>query len=311
MRVVTAGKLYLDIDSYAGIVAYAELLQKQGIEAVAATTAPLNESITSTIRSWEPPILTTYTPSPVDTYVLVDISNPDYFDTFVDVARVTEVIDHHPGFESYWQERVGAGAHIEFIGAACTQVYELWKSSGKFEEMSTLSARLLICGILDNTFNFGAKITHERDRVAYADLLTKANLPEDWTAQYFTECQRGILGDVPAALKADTKYLDFRTFPSTLVVGQLVVWDASQIVSTRLEVMQSVLATMGDVWFINVVSIREGKSYFIADKVDIQHWLAGLLTVVFNGSVASAGRMWLRKEIIKQDILVSENKQKS
>jgi inorganic pyrophosphatase/exopolyphosphatase len=64
-------------------------------------------------------------------------------------------------------------------------------------EMGQASARLLMCGILDNTLNFGAKITTERDRRAYQELSKIADLPEDWPAQYFAACQAGIVHDLP------------------------------------------------------------------------------------------------------------------
>lgn len=55
MRVVTSGSAYVDIDAYAGCVTYAELLQVQGNEAEAISTAPLNESISKTVRNWGSP----------------------------------------------------------------------------------------------------------------------------------------------------------------------------------------------------------------------------------------------------------------
>lgn len=199
MRVITSGSAYIDIDAYACIIAYAELLRMQGIEAVALNTAPLNESISKTVRSWRATLETVYVPSLSDTFTLIDVSDPGHFDRIVDIARVDEVIDHHPGFESYWQERIGDDAHIEFIGAACTLVYERWKAAGLLEKMSVISARLLVCGILDNTLNFGANVTTQRDIEAYDKLLVQADLPDNWTAQYFTECQEVILSDAVAA----------------------------------------------------------------------------------------------------------------
>lgn len=71
--------------------------------------------------------------------------------------------------------------------------------------MSVTSAKLLICGILDNTLNFGAKVTTQRDTDAYNALLAQAELPENWTAQYVTECQDAILEDAVSAIHNDTK----------------------------------------------------------------------------------------------------------
>lgn len=303
MRIITAGSVYIDVDAYAGCIAYAELLQKQGIEARAVSTAPLNESINVTIRSWQAPLYTNYIPSKDDTYTLIDLSDPDYFDEIVDQNRVDEVIDHHPGLEQYWQERLGDGAHIEFIGAACTMVYERWKAAKLLDEMSILSARLLICGILDNTLNFGAKVTTKRDVEAYNALISRADLLDDWTSRYFMECQDAILDNVAVAIKNDTKILTFKTFDRPVCFGQLVVWDAKQALAEQQGVIREVLASIKSDWFMNLISVGERKSYFITDNTDVQAWLTDLLGVQFDNSIAVADRLWLRKEVIKQDII--------
>ena len=302
MRVVTSGSAYVDIDAYAGAVAYAELLQVQGDEAAAISTAPLNESISETVRSWQAPLHDDYTPNESDTFTLIDVSDPAYFDKVIDLERVDTVIDHHPGFEEHWQERLGDNSHIEFIGAACTLVYEHWKTAGLLGKMSILSARLLICGILDNTLNFGAKVTTPRDIEAYDTLLTQADLPDDWTAQYSTECQEAILQDAVAAIQNDTKTLSFKSFEQPVCFGQLVVWDGRQVLAEHQGVLQEALASIKPDWFMNLISVGERKSYFVTDNTGVQAWLSKLLDVQFDGSVAIADRLWLRKEVIKRDI---------
>lgn len=301
MRIVTAGYRYLDIDAYAGCIAYAELLNLKGIAAKAATSAPLNESITKTVRSWYVPLDTGYTNTPGDTFTLIDISEAEYFDTFVDVDRVDEVIDHHPGFEAYWHERIGKNARIEFIGAACTLVYESWEAAGLSDKISQTSARLLVCGILDNTLNFGANVTTERDKKAYASLITKASLPDSWPAHYFMECQEALLKDPNSAIKSDSKIITFHTYKRPMCVGQAVVWEGEKSLSTYQPTMKKILSGLKPDWCMNLISISERKSYFVTDNKDTQEWLATTLGVHFNGTVAAADRLWLRKEIIKTD----------
>lgn len=302
MKIVTSGAKYIDIDAYAGCIAYAELLQLQGEEALAVCTAPPNESVSDTIRSWNAPIKTTYEPSEHDEFILIDVSHQEHFDEIVDLEKVSEVIDHHPGFEQYWRDRIGDQAVIEFIGAACTLVYEKWKRAGLSDEMSVTSARLLVCGILDNTLNFGAKVTTQRDVEAYEELLKIANLPDDFTAQYFSECQSAILQDLVGAMRGDTKVLSFQSFDRPMSVGQLVVWDGGKILAENREIISQTLSAIKPDWFMNLVTISEGKSYFIAEHAEVQRWLEKLLRVHFKDNVAAADRLWLRKEIIKQDI---------
>jgi inorganic pyrophosphatase len=301
MKIVTSGAGYIDIDAYAGCIAYAELLRLKGHDAKAICEAPWNESISSSVRAWKVPFETVYTPANDDSFIIIDVSDPGHFEKFADLERVVEVIDHHPGFEQYWQERIGEKAQIEFIGAACTQVYEQWKAAGAIDSISVVSARLLIAGILDNTLNFGAEITTTRDRIAYDDLLKIAELPNDWTAQYFTECQHAILADVSEALANDTKTLTFASLPGTVGVGQLVLWDTEEVLLEHRADIEEILAKVASGWFLNLVNVGQRKSYFVCEDAKIQAWLSQLLGVRFTGSIAEAERLWLRKEIIMQD----------
>jgi inorganic pyrophosphatase/exopolyphosphatase len=299
-RIITSGSRYVDIDAYAGIVAYAELLQASGQTAKAVSTSPWNESITKTVRSWQTSLQTEYVPEGEDTFTLIDVSDPEYFDEIVDLARVDEVIDHHPGLEKYWQARLGEASQIEFVGAACTLVYERWAEAGLV--MSETSAKLLISGILDNTLNFRAQVTTERDRAAYDALMRVTGLDDGWTAQYFTECQEAIMADVASATVSDSKTLSFQTFPRPLSVGQLVVWDGAEVLRRHLGDIERELSAVRPEWFMNLVSVDAGSSYFIAKDQGIQRWLAKLLGVGFVGDVAKADRLWLRKEIINEDL---------
>jgi inorganic pyrophosphatase/exopolyphosphatase len=302
MKVITAGSAYLDIDAYAGIIAYAELLQKQGFPAQAVSTAAPNESVTKSVRSWPVSLKTEYEPRPDDTFTLIDISTPEYFDTFVDHDRIDAVIDHHPGYETYWQEKIGDGTNIEPIGAACTQVYEYWKRAGLVDEMSETSACLLVCGILDNTLNFGAKINTNRDEGAYEDLMRIANLPSDWPAQYFGECQEAIDKDPVQAIQKDTKTVQFPGRENNVRVGQFAVWDATEVLGKFQANLLKHFEAQDTPWFINIISIGERKSYFLSSDPEMQQWLAELLNVTFDGSIAVADRLWLRKEIIQAAI---------
>lgn len=144
MQVVTAGWPYLDIDAYAGIVAYAELLNKSGVPAIAVSTAPLNESIPASIQGWEAGLITSYQASNDDRFTIIDLSDPKFVDKITDIDRISQVIDHHTGFERYWSERIGDMAKIEFIGAACTLVFEFWRDADMLPQISQTSARLLI-----------------------------------------------------------------------------------------------------------------------------------------------------------------------
>lgn len=309
MKLVTSGVPFLDIDGYAGCVAYAELLRLQGEDAIAASASTWNDSIPPVVRDWKVDDFSTdFSPSRTDEIVLIDVSGTKNVDPKFSLDRVVEVIDHHSGFEAYWQEKLGERSHIEEIGAACTVVAERWQQAGKLPGISATSAALLVCGILDNTLNFTSGVTKDRDYNAYETLLPVANLPSDWTQRYFASCQEMMLRDISSAVKNDMKVIEYETSPAReLIVGQLVLWDAQKILhDSRSEVLEVLRAT-GRPFFANIVSISENKSYFLAMQPEIREWLEALLEVQFVGDVASADRSWLRKEITRRDMAKAQD----
>jgi inorganic pyrophosphatase len=298
-QIVTSGSAFLDIDAYGAIVAYTELLQKQGQEALGVSSAPLNESITPEIRSWNAPLAVTYEPADDDTFTLVDISEPAFFDPIVAIDRVTRIIDHHPGLEQRWAS-LGCNAIIEFIGAACTLVYEQWQQANKLDEMSVVSARVLACGILDNTLNFKATVSTDRDRAAYDDLVKRAQFDSEyWAADYFLQCQAAIEADVVTAIRNDTKTMPTHEYLPR-AFGQLVVWNAQAILADHRNEIADTLAAMDEDWVANIISIEEGKSYFIADNQSRQKKFGELMNLDLSSGIATADRLWLRKEVLKR-----------
>jgi inorganic pyrophosphatase/exopolyphosphatase len=193
------------------------------------------------------------------------------------------------------------------VGSACTLVYERWKQAGLLGKMSQTSARVLICGILDNTLNFGATITGPRDHEAYKELLKIANLPEDWPAQYFNECQAMISSNLQDAITNDMKQMKFPSRDGDVQAGQLVIWDPTDLLQNHRPEIEAKMEGFGPVWFMNIVSVKEGKSHLLSKSAVMQQWLGELLGISFENGLAVADRMWLRKEMIKQDLSRSKS----
>lgn len=119
MIVVTSGKRYIDIDAYAGCIAYAKLLNLKGKEAKAVSKAQINESITPSILEFNTK-LDKYEPNKNDEFIIIDVSNKEFFDEIVDENKIIEIIDHHTGYEEYWNKKLKENSKIEFIGSVAT-----------------------------------------------------------------------------------------------------------------------------------------------------------------------------------------------
>jgi len=273
--VITAGSRYLDIDSYSAIVAYAELL-----DGVPASNAPLNESVVDD----QDRVVRGFKSSSDDEFIIVDVSDPSAFEDFVDQNRIVEIIDHHFGFEKYWEEK-GVKTQIEKIGAVATIIWERWRDAGRLDEMSKASGKLLMQAILDNTLNFMAGVANERDKIAYADLVNRFG---DIRTEYFETVEQGVLKDLVGALEKDMKVIDFKTLGREINVFQLAVWDAEKVLKRKDEVLK-----IADGGFLNLVSISKGESQIIANDKEILNWANGLM---------AGQKLFLRKEIVKKDL---------
>ncbi|HEX4549501.1 DHH family protein [Pseudomonas sp.] len=297
MKIITSGASYLDIDAYACCIAYAELLNLQGIPARAVSSAKPNGSVSPTVLSWGAEFHR-YSPQANDEFVLVDVSDYQHFDPLVVLGQVVEVIDHHPGFERYWAERLGRAADIRPIGAAATLVFQRWRTAGLLPRISVQSAALLATAILDNTLDFSGQMTTELDIEAYEILAPRANLPANWPEQYFLECQAAIEADLQTALAADLKrFKPDSNLPQ--VFAQMTVWDADVLIEKQHVEISNWMAGQGDDWLLNVISIRDGKSCLLAEPVLSQHKLDRLLPLQWQAGMAVVKPSMLRKELLK------------
>ena len=298
--VVTTGQAFADIDAVGCAIAYAELLKAEGKAAEVVLPGTLNNSVSDSVRAWGLEYVTSPTTSEAE-YVLVDVSDPEHIANCAKGGTVTEVYDHHPGYEQYWQEKIGGHSHIEPIGAAATLIWEEWKKRGQAEKICDKSAKILAVAILSNTLNFGAIITNERDRVAFAELQAIAPLTDEWIAQYFTEQEQTVIKDVHHSIVSDTKVFVPPTLPFTLTIGQLELWDGSAFLKTNTEAIESALTSFGhEHWIMSIPSLSEKKNHFYTKSEEVKNLFSHGLGITFDGDLATSPRLWLRKEIIRQ-----------
>jgi inorganic pyrophosphatase/manganese-dependent inorganic pyrophosphatase len=297
--IVTAGSTYLDIDAYACAVALAELLRLKGENAIAYSRATVNYSVTPSLTAEKgihralPPDFRESDAS----YIIVDVSDPDYIKDGVPLDRVAAVYDHHAGFEDFWRGRIGENTHIEFIGAAATLILREWNACGLLDRMSPATARLLVAAILDNTLNLTSSNTTDEDKAAFAALCGQGQIDPDWRAMYFTEVQEEVERDLKNALMGDLKTMkDTSVLPPR--IAQLCVWDTHRILE-RLPEIRTWFAG-GEGWLMNIIGLRENRSCFVCGDPYYQRQLERVFGVRFEGDTALTAAPYLRKQIIKK-----------
>ena len=300
MIIVTAGRKYLDIDAYASMLAYRELLRATINEEVSAhSTANLNQTVPPMLRESRYQLDKTADTAGAN-FILVDVSNPDFFDTFVDASRILEIIDHHPGYEEYWKKHMAIKSQIETIGAVCTQIYEHFVDAGRTDLLDEDLCKLLSAGILDNTINLKSKNTTERDHRAYLELLKLGNLGQDWHKEYFRACEKEQLKNLKGAILSDMK----SEWVSPLLpeaIGQIILFNRENI---NNEILSEVFSDYGK-WIINVISLEDGRSYLYCDGKETKEGLEKLFNIKSNhDNLVILDDFILRKELLKHAINV-------
>lgn len=300
-HIITGGSAYTDIDVLACCHAYQQLMSLIGRNAKAVLPAPFNATIPQCVRSWE---LNIETVPPEDSkerdFVLMDVSNPEFFPDFVDQSKIAALFDHHFGHENDWGEKIGGKAKIEAIGSCATLVWEEFKQRGLQDHISPVNANLLYMAIVANTLDLKASVTTEKDRAALVELAQYTDLPSDWKAGYYHEIEAAMMEDLPSAIRNDTKHVEIGG--QSYKIAQIELWDASKLLAREdlLSQVRQSLGTDGDRWLLSVISISEGKNHLITTN----EALATQLKELYPLQSSSQGhlvtdRLILRKEILR------------
>ncbi len=302
MNIITSGYKFVDIDAFACIFAYQELLRLKGEDGAAIITAVLNASITPKYRSMDfyAKDDNSIAQKEQRSFTIMDTSDPDQFERFVSVDRVVRVFDHHPGFEKFWKDKLGDGAIIEPIGAAATLIVREYKRCGLLEKISPMAAELLAVAILSNTLWFQAKISIDEDRSAYDELKEYFVFTEGFEQDYFSEVQAGIESDIDVSLRDDSKSVPMKD--ALLMIAQLEVWDATRILERFSENIRAFLAdTPAKVSFLNLIEIGKYRNLIVfRDRQSLEYLRGYFPEFEYNENTMTAitPHVVLRKELL-------------
>ena len=294
LLIITSGKKYIDIDAYASMIAYRCLLQNLGFNAFAVSNSVLNESIPDFIKNLD------YSLDNINCttdckYIVLDVSNPDFFDLIVKEEKMEEIVEHQVGYEDYWKEK-NVKTEISFIGSVCTIVFERFQKANRIDLLDTNLCKLLIAGIIDNTLNLKSSVATNRDIEAYEKLLKIGNINSDYIREYFEACYLDIENNLEDMLVNDIKVEKVSGFLPD-VIGQLIVLDINIILENLVRI-RKVFEIYSD-WILNVISLNEGKSYIFYNNKNVKDNFLKIFKCLDNNIYLEMNKCFLRKEIIK------------
>jgi manganese-dependent inorganic pyrophosphatase len=279
-----------DLDGAACAIAYAELLERTGFDAIALVDGEPDAEVRYSLNEvgWAPPS----TPAPPGEgceVVLVDASDVLGLPSVVDPSRVVEVIDHrqhHDAARLFPRARI----QIEPVGAAATLVAERWRAMKM--EPSQMTALLLQAAIQSNTQRLRGSVTTHRDVEAAAWLRGIAALPDGFIEGQFAARAKEILADVEEALARETKRFDHPDGP--FLIAQLELPGATNLV----EVIAAANFTRRERIMVNLVDADTAKSFLLIWDEPTRQWAADRLGMTFVGLGLESHPAILRKQIV-------------
>ena len=157
-------------------------------------------------------------------------------------------------------------------------------------------AKLLMAAILDNTLNFTASITKERDKIAYKKLedITKEY---NYKETYFLECQKYIESNLEESIKNDIKIQHINEYIPD-IFGQLTIWDAKELLKNNL--LRKIMNSYGNKLILNIISLKDNTSYILYSDEDVKNNLEKVLDCSSENNRVIINPAMLRKEIMKK-----------
>lgn len=290
---------YADVDVYASIIAYADLLNQRGKSAKTYIPSRPNYSVPDTLRLEEYEN-TVFSFQPNDQAIILDLSEPNIIHEYVSDSQILELIDHHPGYEKYWDQRIGNRAIIEKIGAVATSIYERWGKCWTYDKMLPEIAKLLLAAILDNTLNFNAQITTERDRKAASGLAKLINTTvEDFAEWYFSETSNTVVADLDNSLLQDCKLATIPRENINFNFYQLAIWDIKTITNQSNRIAQ-IAESDSDAGIISILCISKRRNYILTKSEQLAKYFTNLLNLKEKSDWLISDRLFLRKEILNK-----------
>ena len=287
-----------DLDGYSSTFAYTEFLKNKGRFVFAGVMGEPHEEVKYVIERFKIDGLKSIkNDQAFKEVILVDASDSKGLKGNISPAKVIEIIDHRKVNEAGQFKQ--AKVQIELVGAAATLVAEKFQQENVVP--SKQSAIVLYSAIISNTLNFQATVTTARDRQMASWLRQFIKVADGYSKDLFF-AKSDLAGDKLAVrIAGDSAWFELGN--KKIGISQLEIIGAKGLLNNRSQEIVSILnkikTDLGlDLIFQNTIDLEVGVSYFITEDQPTQAILEKSLGVKFNGVVATANELIMRKQIV-------------
>jgi manganese-dependent inorganic pyrophosphatase len=287
-----------DIDGYASAYAYAELLQKLGVNAEAAISGDPDTETDHILKKYKIKELPSAKKAidKAESIILVDASDITGIDETIKPAKVVEIVDHRTHNDIHLFKK--ADVTIEIIGATSTLIAELFIELNI--PLSDEAATLLYAGIISDTINFKSKLTTNRDKRTAAFLLTKVKFPEDFIEKMFKAKSNFKEQTVYEVVEKSLATYKFKR--NQVGIAQISIVESVKFVQKNIEDLHKATRRLKkkyelDHMFVKLIDLNEGRNIFITEDIETQKVLIKNFQVEFEEHTAHSHGIITRKEM--------------
>jgi inorganic pyrophosphatase/exopolyphosphatase len=286
------------LDGSACAFAYAEFLNKTGVEAVAAIFGRIHreaEFVFSKFKIKNLPEANDFIQS-ANGIILVDTSQINDIPKVLSLDKVVEIIDHRKVNDAGMFPN--AKIQIELVGSAATLISE--KFYEKKLDISKESAVLLYSAIVSNTINFKNLVTTERDRKMADFLKSKINLPENYVQEMFSFKSKII---APLKEVFDSDLVNINLGGKLFSIAQLEIIGVEDFFKKNALKIENALdeirkKELSEYIFLSLIDIENGFNLFVCYDNDTKKVIEKALRIKFVGNTAKIEKIIMRKEVI-------------
>lgn len=296
-KILTTSYIGPDLDGTACSIAYAEYLNKKGIDSVAGILEEMHDEAKYIFEKFDfTKPLYIENDSSFEEVVLLDASEINGILGKIDPNKVIEIIDHRKLNDV--SNFPNAKVQIELVGSAATLVAE--KFIKENIDITKESATLLYCAIISNTLNFRASITTDRDKLAFDWLKKYVDLDEDFWKELFIA--KSDLSGNKLFDRINNELAVFDIQGKKLSIIQLEIYDSEDLVKNRKQEIISKMKDIKDKYnldiiFTTIIDLKNVKNIFISYDGESQKILSMIFNLEFKDDYATRQGLILRKQI--------------
>ena len=288
-----------DLDGFACVYGYSDLLKKLGINAVAAISGSPSLEAEYVIKKAK---ADDYEDArkiidKADAIILVDASDTAGIDERIKPSKVVQVIDNRMHNEA--EAFKNAHIEIEVVGATSTMIAEKFIERGIIPSDS--SGILLQTGIVSNTINFRNKITTHRDRRTSDWIKSQVEIPQDIVEKMFKA--KSVFRDESLYHVIENNLALYKFKRAMTGLAQLEIIDASKFVDKNSadilrDLRKLAIKYEAKYMILSVIDVNTAQNIFIVSNEESEKLLKETLNLEFEEGICFSDGIIMRKELV-------------